>query len=345
MSVVDIEALLKGVSKQAPSGEDLEYDSAFAELERAAQFKSEQQFGETVVEAEQPDWTEVKKLALGLFSRTKDLRVATYLTRSLVHSDGFPGLAGGLGVICGLLEQYWESVYPQLDAEDENDPTVRINSLVPLADADAMISGVRYIPLVVSRAVGRFNLRDIDIAEGTLNAATGSNEGPADITVVDAAFLDCDLEELQETAEAVAQSISHVQTIETVMVERVGVEKAPDLANLRNELKQAQKILAERLSRRGVGGGGPAGQDAEHGDTAGESVPAQISGEIRSREDVVRMLDKACLYFNHHEPSSPVPLLLQRAKRLVSADFIEVMRELAPAGLTQAQQNAGVEKD
>lgn len=342
MSVVDIEALLKEVSKKTPCGKDLEYDKAFGALERAAQSKSEQQFGDTVVDAEEPDWKEVKKLALGLFSRTKDLRVATYLTRSLVHDEGFPGLAGGLGVICGFLEQYWECVHPQLDAEDDNDPTFRINSLAPLSDKDAMISAVRNIPLVASRAVGRFSLRDIDIAEGTLNGATG-DEGPADITVIDAAFLDCDLEELQKTAEAVTQSIAHAQTIEKIMVEHVGTENAPDLANLQKELKQAQTILAERLSRRGVGG--QAGQDAGDGDTAGGGVPAQISGEIRSREDVVRMLDKACVYFNRHEPSSPVPLLLQRAKRLVSADFIEVMRELAPAGLSQAQQNAGVDKD
>lgn len=338
MSVVDIEALLKGVSKKTPCGKDLEYDDAFGELERTAQSKSEQQFGDTVVDAEEPDWKEVKELALKLFSRTKDLRVATYLTRSLVHDEGFPGLAGGLGVICGLLEQYWKCVYPQLDAEDDNDPTFRINSLAPLSDKAAMISAVRVIPLVASRAVGRFSLRDIDIAEGTLSGATG-DEGPADITVIDAAFLDCDLEDLQKTAEAVAQSITHSQTIEKIIVEHVGAEQAPDLANLQKELKQAQNILAERLSRRGVGV--PAEEDGEQG----EGAPVPTSGEIRSREDVVRMLDKACVYFNRHEPSSPVPLLLQRAKRLVSADFIEVMRELAPAGLTQAQQNAGVEKD
>lgn len=343
MSVVDIEALLKSVSKKTPCGKDLEYDEAFGELERTAQSKSEQQFGDTVVEAEQPKWKEVKKLALKLFIRTKDLRVATYLTRSLVHNDGFPGLAGGLSVICGLLEQHWECVHPQLDAEDDNDPTFRINSLATLSDKDTMISGVREIPLVESRAVGRFCLRDIDIAEGLLDGPTGGDESPADMTVIDAAFLDCSLEDLQKSAEAVSQSVTHIQKIGTIMVGHVGAEMAPDFANLQKELNRVQNILTERLSRRGVGG--QAGQDAGHDDTAGGGVPAPMSGEIRCREDVVRMLDKACVYFNRHEPSSPVPLLLQRAKRLISADFIEVMRELAPNGLSQAQQNAGVEAD
>jgi type VI secretion system protein ImpA len=78
-------------------------------------------------------------------------------------------------------------------------------------------------------------------------------------------------------------------------------------------------------------------------DRASETGSASYTGEIKSREDIVRLLDKACEYFKRNEPSSPVPLLLQRAKRLISADFMEVMRELAPDGLSQAKKNAGVE--
>ena len=59
----------------------------------------------------------------------------------------------------------------------------------------------------------------------------------------------------------------------------------------------------------------------------------------------MRVLDKACDYFERHEPSSPVPLLLRRAKRLVSKDFMEILRDLAPDGVSQAENIGGTSND
>jgi type VI secretion system protein ImpA len=69
-----------------------------------------------------------------------------------------------------------------------------------------------------------------------------------------------------------------------------------------------------------------------------------MTGVINSQEDVIRVLDMACEYFNRHEPSSPVPLLLQRAKRLVAKDFMEILRDLTPAGVTQAEEISGLSR-
>jgi len=343
VATIDVDKLVQGVSAEAPCGKNLEYDPEFGELERAAQAKPEQQFGDTVVDAEQPQWRDVQALALKLFDRTRDLRVATYLTRALLHNAGYVGLADGLAVIAGLLQTHWDHVHPELDEEDDNDPTFRINSLLPLTDAETMLPGVRETALVSSRAAGRFSLRDLEIAEGRLSPAS-QNESPPDLAMIDAAFMDCGLDELQATAEAVVNSIAHLGTIEVTFADHLGVQQAPDLTTLRNELKLAQTTLTDHLSRRGVGGETDQPMDEEDNTESAKGAPsAAASGEIRSREDVVRMLDRACDYFNRNEPSSPVPLLLQRAKRLVSADFFEVVKELAPDGLTQAQRNAGVE--
>ncbi len=343
MARINVDKLIQEMSAEVPCGENLEYDPEFGELERAAQPKPEQQFGDTVVDAEMPQWRDVQKLALNLFTRTKDLRVATYLTRALVQNAGFIGLADGLAVIAGLLETHWDHVHPQLD-EDDDDPTFRINSLLPLTDAETMLPNVRQAPLVSSRAIGRFSLRDLEIAGGKLSASS-QEKTPPDIAMIDAAFMDCDLDELQATAEAVTSGIAHLSAIEAGFANHLGVQQAPDLTSLRNELKVAQSTLTDHLSRRGVGGETDAQMDGANNTNAPDGTPAAAVGEIRSREDVVRMLDRACDYFNRNEPSSPVPLLLQRAKRLVSADFFEVVKELAPDGLTQAQRNAGVEND
>jgi len=67
--------------------------------------------------------------------------------------------------------------------------------------------------------------------------------------------------------------------------------------------------------------------------------------EIRSREDVIRVLDKLCEYYAQHEPSSPLPLLLKRAKRLTSLSFMEIIQDLAPDAVAQAKSIGGAEAE
>ena len=97
---------------------------------------------------------------------------------------------------------------------------------------------------------------------------------------------------------------------------------APDLDGLSSELKTVHGKLREQLSRRGVE---LAPVEGEAGGNGAE--PARVPGDIRSRDDAIRVLDQICEYFRKNEPSSPVPLLLQRAKRLLSKDFMEILRD------------------
>jgi type VI secretion system protein ImpA len=68
-----------------------------------------------------------------------------------------------------------------------------------------------------------------------------------------------------------------------------------------------------------------------------------MSGPIQSREDVIRSLDQVCDWYARNEPSSPVPLLLRRAKRLVNKSFLEAVQDLSPSGVTEVQTIAGAE--
>ncbi len=64
-------------------------------------------------------------------------------------------------------------------------------------------------------------------------------------------------------------------------------------------------------------------------------------GEIGSRDDVLRAIDAICAYYARSEPSSPVPLLLQRCKRLVAMAFTDILKELLPESLPNLQKIAG----
>jgi type VI secretion system protein ImpA len=64
-------------------------------------------------------------------------------------------------------------------------------------------------------------------------------------------------------------------------------------------------------------------------------------GEVRSREDVVKLLHKVCQYYDRAEPSSPVPLILKRAIRLTGMDFMEIINDLTPDAISQIRTVTG----
>jgi type VI secretion system protein ImpA len=66
-----------------------------------------------------------------------------------------------------------------------------------------------------------------------------------------------------------------------------------------------------------------------------------VAGEIRSRDDAVRMLELVCNYLERHEPSNPAPLFIRRAQRLIKKSFMEIVRDLMPDSLSQLEKLAG----
>lgn len=337
MSILDSEKLLQEIAPDVPSGDDLEYDPAFVEMTQAAQGKAEQRMGDSVVPGEEPKWGVVKDKAIELLGRSKDLRVAVYLTQALLKVDGFPGMGEGLAVVRGLLENFWDSVHPQLDPDDDNDPTFRVNTLSILFDADTTLRNVREIPLVSSRALGRFSLRDIDIATGKSPAPADAEQPPAEMSVIEAAFTECELETLQATADGVSQSIEQVGAIESALTEQVGAAQSASFSPLVKALQGIQDALNQQLARRGVAVEGSEGEAAG----AAQGAAAPISGAVNSRQDAILALDKICDYFRQNEPSSPVPLLLERAKALVSKSFVEIIQDIAPDGISQVDNIRG----
>jgi type VI secretion system protein ImpA len=341
MSDINIDSLLEPITDDAVCGEDLEYDAEFLELERIALGKEAKVMGDTEIPAEPPDWREVYDQSSALMARTKDLRVASHLAHSNLNLHGLPGLASGLELISRLLQQYWDEVHPQLDAEDDNDPTLRINSLMQLNSTDGFVGDVERAVLASSKALGRFSLRDIRLASGEITRREGDDTEIPDPTHIDAAFMDCELDELTDNAEAIAACLATLDEMSAFTSDKVGASYAPDLANLTTRLKSISGVVNEHLGKRGVDVEAEPGEDG----AAAAAPAAGVPGEIRSREDAIRALEKVSEYFRKNEPSSPVPMLLQRAKRLISMDFMEILRDLTPQGVSEAEMIAGMDRD
>jgi type VI secretion system protein ImpA len=342
---LDIDALITPLGDEQPAGEDLEYDPEFGELERTAQGTPEKRTGDAVIEAVPPDWREVRDKALALFDRTRDLRVAVHLTNALLHLEGFSGMRDGLQLCLQLSQTFWDTVYPQLD-EDDGDVTIRANAVRELANRERLLRYVLDTPFVAARVAGSFTLRDLKVIAGELHPREGDDRPVPQPALIEAAFREMEVAEVETIAQVLADCIGAAQAIEAFYTSQVGAVDAPDLGLLTAELQQIHKHVMAEMSKLGLGEQTQAeGESADAGGSgsapaaaAGHGQP--ISGDVRSREDVLRLIDKICFYYQQQEPSSPVPILLKRAASLVNKSFMEIVADLTPSGVSEAQRYA-----
>jgi type VI secretion system protein ImpA len=342
--MINADELLQPISGEKPCGEDLSYDPAYQTLETLMRGKPETQFSA----AEDPDWKQVRELCLELWPRSKDLRLATALTLSSLKTDGLPAFREGLALVKGLLEQQWTAVYPLLDPADNNDPTQRVNIIAGMAtpfgtygDPLRLIERLREAPLADSPQMGRYSLADIMRSEKG-EAKPDGTAAPTEAQIA-GAFKSTKQENLIALNHAIADSLKLAQDIDAFLTTTVGADHAPDLDLLPKELKEMQKRLAPHLPAGTVvlepGDAAVAGAQA----AAGGAAPAGqgISGDVQTRADVVRMLEKICDYYKREEPSSPVPYILKRAQRLADMDFMQIIDDMTPESVKEIQRITG----
>lgn len=355
MASFDADGVTAPVSDDQPSGPDLEFDGDFGALERAAQGKAEQQFGTTIIPAEDPEWKEVVTQATSLLQRTRDLRVLSHLAVARLYIDGLPQFSEVVAAIHTLLDAQWDTVHPQLDPEEDNDPTLRANALLRLADSAWVMRRLRNLPLAGSARTGHISWRDIAIATGAIEV--GDDVAKPSESQIRAAFQDSPPGKAPAMRAAAQQAADAATGIGNVFDSRAGYGSGPDLSELVKLLNDMVRLIdrfaaagddadagadaAEEVADAGAddahdadaapAGAGPSAGPARRG------VSAAALTEVATRGDALRLLDLVCRYYERYEPSSPLPMLIKRARGLAEKDFIEILRDLAPDGLSQAQ--------
>jgi type VI secretion system protein ImpA len=305
--------LLAPVDGRSPCGPDLRGSLAFAELQRMARGRPAQYVGDKlVVPAEDPPWPAVVQAATGLLARSKDLRVAVLLTRGLVATGGWAGLASGMALVRDLLGQFWAEVHPRLDDEEgggEPDATLRLNSLAELG-SDEVLAALRALPIVSAARAGRISLRERTTAP-LLEAAMAEVGAPV----------------VRTTLAAIEHARQATLDIERLLADQLGA-RAITFARLTGLLVEAAAMLNPRTIIL---------PPAEVAVEAPVVRAAAIPTTVGSRVDVARALEEICRFYRAHEPSSPIPLLLERARRLVDKSFAELVEDLMPEGMGQLE--------
>lgn len=353
---MDIESLLEPISDDMPCGEE---GSLFA-LEEIVKEQGVGVIAGAEVEASEPNWLDLQEKSLEHFRSCKHLRTALFITLAAMKRQGVTGFRDGLLLCKGMLERYWESMYPELDPDESmGDPDgwmERENILndmsAPLSTAgDTMkfLQRLRETPLTNSRQLGRFALRDIQAA---LAAGDDESGDAPKMTLVLGAFEDTAESDLEAMHTALDESLQALDGIKEVLREKLSQSTPPTFSNLIGMLQDMRKHVHNELDRRGFFADASGmdddffgEDDGEAGDGPSAAAPARqgdmMSAGINTRQDVLKAFDLIYKYYNKNEPSSPVPLIMKRAERLVTANFFDIISDLSPGALSDIETITG----
>lgn len=332
---MNLDELLAPISNDRPCGENLEYDADYMAMEQASAGKAEQQFGDTIIPAEPADWNKVEKLASGLLTRTKDLRVMLALTQAWTQLRGLSGYADGLQLIKQSLLLYWEPLWPVLSEDGDYDPFYRINALAALSDKSVLTTSLRQAPLIRS-ASDQLSLRD------ACALLDGSKSECEEFPGGRARLMD-ELARSEQPGIAAIVSISErLQTIRETLSEHLGESGVPEMEQLLKtvntvaqacEMTDLAALVPESASEPEQAAPQPQQTQTRHADWR--------NVQPGSRADVQLMLEKVKQYFVQHEPSHPAPLMIDRVQRMIEMDFMSLIRDLAPDGVHQLENIFG----
>lgn len=325
---IDVEALVGPLSADAPAGPDLSYDSERQQIENAFERGSADDG-----DAEEIDWRGTIRLITGQAEKTRDLWLPVYLMRAAAQSGQFELLVDAAEWLARLIEERWDDVHPQLDELGFIGRKTPCESLARFAD---FLRPLGRVPLIEHPRLGRYTgeefIRFFDEGSG----ADGFGMFRA---MIDAAS-DEDLQQIKVRLDGLRDAISRTDKVLTAQAEG---DTATNFQPTYDAIDRIRRAVAAVLPHEAGAEANAVTTSADDGWGASASTPTaspqggpSFSGGISSRDDVARAIDAICAYYLRHEPASPVPYALRRAKEWISLDFMAVLEDIAPGGLDEA---------
>lgn len=339
-----LDKLKQPVSEAAPSGENQEYDPLYLALEELANGVPASQMGDSVIEGKEPDWRQLQKNCLELWGKTRDLRVAAYLAVSGLALHGLQGFADGLELMRYLLAEQWDSFWPQLDPDDDNDPLERLNIIAMISPPPgAYDDPLHFLALFRNQRLAPANipytLRDLMIAEGELDG----DEKHLDLNLLNAEMSAVPVSTMIEQG-VLVERIQNLLTEISSLFESHTELYSLSFALLGDELKRLKRFYS-RFSLEGE-------QTEESEDAVSEIASRQAvvrpgSADLTSvragnRAEALLLLRKGCEYFQTSEPTSPVPYLINRALRMAEMNFLDLLAEIDANAFERGRDILGV---
>jgi type VI secretion system protein ImpA len=331
---INLTELLTPINGASPCGEDLLFSSDFDAIQHARRFDDPSlEQGEWITEIKEADWSFVVERSTELLhTRTKDLRLAVWLTEALGIEDGVKGLTQGYALLEGLFRDFWDNVHPLSEGDDTE---YRLGNVAWLAGRTAEL--LRAVALTEG-ASSAFSMVDWDVAQHVAQAVRRNPEhaddiarGKPSVEQIEASKRSTPVAFYSGLLTDLKAFDAALEAFETELVRRAG-EAAPSLRQAR-EAYESVYGLAERFAReQGYSDARPKAQAApEHTPDRAEPSfktpphteempvqtrtaprPVMVDG-IQSRVQAVDQLRAVARYFRQTEPHSPVAYLADKA--------------------------------
>ena len=314
--MMTVEELLAPVDGDRPAGEDLAYDGERQLIEQAFDAAGQ---GETDV-----DWRETVRLIGDQSRRTKDVWLAVYLARGGARLGQLDTVETGCRMLAGLFDRYWDGVHPTLEDYGLQGRRGPCESLTRIGE---FLGPLRRTVLIEHPRLGSYTGEDFERFARDSDGADGYG-------LFRAVLADTPLDALEAVIgrlDAIRAAIGEADTILTERAAALG-DTGTNFENTYAAIDAIRRSVAPHL---GVLEDVPA---AAEGDmpAAGEAVAQPSSGRVETREDVVRTLDRVIDYYERREPSSPIPMALRRVKGWTTMDFMAILKDITPAGVSDA---------
>ncbi len=337
-----MEDLLKPIEGPNPSGENLRYVIHDA-VKEARREEAVPPPGMTESDRKVSDNPLVIKLTTDALSKkTKDLWLAAWLTEAWLKQSGFPGLKDGLTLCCGLVENFWDTVYPETEDGDAD-----------MRAAPLEFVGTRLeIPLKSVRVVEKapYGFNDVQEArklgreadtrsdEAREARAAAIQEGKIALEVIDKCFeestkafyaktekdVDGCLEILRQLKESCDAKFGESSPAFGVLESALG-EIRPVVHGFLQKKREKEPDVVEAEPAPAVENIADAGREGSPG-AAGELVlrapvrggvliSLETSSEPPDRVEAIRKVAEAAAYLRQREPRSPAPYLMLRGLR------------------------------
>lgn len=299
--------ILVTLGPEAPCGPSLEDDADYALLRARMLPGSEVQYGTFVSAPETPPWADIERECRRLLQRSRDIHLLVWLCRARTRLAQAEGLARALDLLAGVLETWPDAVHPQAVVDGMRDPAVRANALSALVDPQGLLADVRDIA-VAAPGARRLDVREIERAWAVPRAADAVS--PAAIEAEFARWRQDGPGEAAAALSWLAQASQALRRIVDWSGARLGAD-APSLDALIRLLAHFDFV-------------GAADADAAPSRPSAPLAASSAPDAASSRIDATRQIRAARDWFECHEPSSPVAVLLKQAERMVGLRFSQL---------------------
>ena len=340
----DLDGLLAPIPGTVPHGVDLREDyTARSFYSRLRDARSEARDAEKQLEAPDPDspglppdpapvWRRLRELAVQLLmQQTKDLEVAAWLTEGLVRSDGLSGLTAGSRLILGLVERYWDSIYPLPDEYGIETRVAPITGLNGRSGGGSLIAPLFRIVLFARADGSPVTLQEYQASARlvTLDAAARQQRIQAGTIPFDNLEKDAraasQVRAMTRLRDDAAEAFAAWQAMATLLDEKAG-DDSPSTSHVRDLVQDIGQIA----SRYAVAADAPAAEGAIQVATAEARTDgaAPPQSQVMTRETALHTLETIAAFFRRTEPHSPLSYTLDEAVRRARLPWLELLAEV-----------------